>query len=71
MIIDGLFCPACRAKVLDNGANCWRCGKQHSSEITAIQALHHEEKMRNVELLRSGQVTMSEALAALPKVPPA
>lgn len=71
MIIAGLFCPACGGKVIDNGAKCPYCCKQHSSEIAGIQAQHHNEKMRNVELLQSGKVTLVEALAALPKITPA
>lgn len=71
MLIQGLWC-VCGAHVNDNVAStaCPSCGHTHNSDVMAMKRMHTDVKMANVELLRRGEVTLDEALQALPTVSP-
>lgn len=69
MIIIGLECPCCAARVLDNGnGSCPSCHKEYPAEIRRLQESHHAQKMLNVGNLNAGGMTMEEALDNLPRV---
>lgn len=68
MIIEGLSCPCCGAHVLDNPKPCWKCKKPFPDAIRVVQEEHHKTKMANVELMREGQLSISEGVRALPVV---
>lgn len=69
MIIIGLECPCCGGRVLDSGnGSCHRCHKEYPPEIRGLQKVHHAQKMRNVESLCAGGMTIDEAVDHLPIV---
>lgn len=68
MIIIGLECPCCGGHVIDNGDHCLHCQKTYPPEIRAFQKDHHDQKMQNVEQMKTGTMTMPEALNNLPRV---